>query len=291
MTKPFRLAQLSDLHFAEVEFNIKQFFSKRWIGNFNYLLRRKKDFNYNQLEHLPSLLKEQKVDLVLLSGDLTCTASEAEFRKAQVFVQKLKDEGLDVVVIPGNHDNYTKEAYQKKLFYDFFPSSYEMDWDLKKHHVALKPLKGNWWLLLLDTTLATPLLCCHGRFSEEAEKHVKEVLSSLPSDANIVLANHFPIDCKKSKPALQRRSALFSLFKDHPKVRIYLHGHNHNHTLLDLRKERLPIAVDAGSVSHEKEGSWTLMQCEEKGCSFESFRWNRQNKTWMSSQPLTSFHW
>ncbi len=291
MSNPYRIAHLSDLHFSKVEFNFKQFFNKRWIGNLNYLLRRQKDFNYSILSSLPILLQKEKVDLVLLSGDLSCTASHAEFALASHFINLLKQSGLQVVLVPGNHDSYTKNAYKKKRFYEFFPSKYDSSFDLKEHNVALKHLSEKWWLLLLDTTLATPLLCCHGRFSEKAEKHLKEALLSLPPDANVILANHFPIDCKKLRPALQRRSVLFNLFKEHPNIRLYLHGHNHRHTILDLRKENLPITSDAGSASHQTHGTWTLMECKENHCSFQPFHWNMEKESWISCPTLTSFNW
>jgi 3',5'-cyclic AMP phosphodiesterase CpdA len=293
MTKNhFRLAHLSDLHFSEMGLDIQQFFSKRWIGNLNYLLRRKKEFDHEILDSIPLLLKEQGVQLVLLSGDLSCTSSKAEFSKAAAFIEKLKSAGLEVVILPGNHDHYTKKAYREKLFYKFFPSTYgTQKWDLKEQGVALKHLFEQWWLVLLDTTLATPLLCSHGRFSESAEHHLKEALSSLPANSQVILANHFPIMCKKLRPALQRRKALFDVLKQHPQVRFYLHGHNHKHTILDLREEGLPVTVDAGSATLKASGSFTLMDCGENTCSFQPFVWNIKTRDWTPAPKKTSFTW
>ncbi len=291
MEKPFRLAHLSDLHFSKVGLSLEQFFNKRWIGNLNFLLRRKKDFDHTILDSIPEVLQKTGVDLVLLSGDLSCTSSKEEFSKAAAFVEKLKKAGLEVVILPGNHDHYTGKSYRQKLFYEFFPSKYgTQKWDLKSHEVAVKQLSDKWWLVLLDTTLATPLLCCHGRFSETAERHLKEALSSIPEGAQVILANHFPITCKKARPALQRRKELFDILKAHPKVRFYLHGHNHKHTILDLRKEGLPIAVDAGSAALKEAGSWTLIECQENACAFQPFKWNMQKMAWVPS-PITSFTW
>ena len=91
MAQPFRLAHLSDLHFSEVDFDLRQFFSKRWIGNLNYLLRRRKDFDDKLLKDFPSLLQKLKVDVVLISGDLSCTSSKKEFEKAFSFIESLKN--------------------------------------------------------------------------------------------------------------------------------------------------------------------------------------------------------
>jgi 3',5'-cyclic AMP phosphodiesterase CpdA len=291
MTQPFRLAHLSDLHFSEIDWNFSQFLSKKWVGNLNFLLRRRKDFDYSLLDSMPSLLKNKGVNLVLLSGDLSCTSSAEEFKKALVFIEKLKDEGLDVVVVPGNHDHYTKEAYRKKVFYDFFPSKYGRDkWDLNEHQIALKQLSDKWWLLLLDTTLATPLLCSYGKFTKNAENHLREALESLPEGSQVVLANHFPIRSKSFRKELQRQNELLTLLKEHPQIRFYLHGHNHHHTILDLRKEGLPVAVDTGSATIKTSGSWTLMECRDSSCSFEPFRWDMEKHAWVSN-PKHTFNW
>jgi 3',5'-cyclic AMP phosphodiesterase CpdA len=283
INSPLCIAHLSDLHFAKIDKDLKQFFSKRWIGNLNFLLRRKKDFNHRILESLPELLIQRKTDLVILSGDLSCTSSGAEFLLALDFVKTLQKAGLEVVVIPGNHDHYTKESYKKKTFYDFFPSYYDSClWNLKDDRVTVKTLKDNWTLVLLDTTLATPLLCCHGKFTEQLERNLEEVLSSIPKTDHVIIANHFPITCKASRPALQRRETFLTLLKKHPNIRCYLHGHNHEHKVLDLRCEGLPIAVDAGSASHSKRGSWSFLECKKDSCSFTPFHWKNG---WAPEEP------
>lgn len=288
----FRLAHLSDLHFSDVDFDFNQFFSKRWVGNFNFLLRRKKDFQYSHLDSLPSILRKQGVQLTLISGDLTCTSTEAEFQKGCQFVKALQNEGLEVVVIPGNHDHYTKEAYKSKIFYQFFLSQHEnSSWNLKEHQIATKHIQGSWWMILLDTTLATPLFCCQGKFSEELEKNLKDALSSLPKDAQILLANHFPIQGTKQKPDLQRESALLDILKKDPRIKCYLHGHNHRNTVLDRRKDGFPISVDAGSTTHKTRGSFTVMDCQERGVSILPFFWDVKKSSWEPQETTNSFTW
>ena len=284
----FRLAHLSDLHFSKVDKDFKQFFSKRWIGNLNFLLRRKKDFDYTILNSMPSLLQKEKVQLVLLSGDLTCTSSDFEFRMASEFTQKLQAAGLEVAVIPGNHDHYTKESYRKKTFYEFFSSAQgSHPWNLKKDRLSLKQLSKEWWLILLDTTLATPLLCSHGNFSSDLEKSLEEALKSIPPNSHVIIANHFPIDRKKWRPALQRKEAFLNLLKRHPEVKCYLHGHDHQSNIIDLREQGLPIAVDSGSSTHSKSGSWSLLECKPNSCSFTPFLWKNE---WEPQTPK-QFTW
>lgn len=284
----FRLAHLSDLHFSRVDTDLKQFLSKRWIGNLNFLLRRKKSFDYAILDSIPALLQKEQVQLVLLSGDLTCTSSEYEFHLATAFTEKLLSAGLEVMVIPGNHDHYTQESYQKKTFYQFFSSNHgTQHWNLKEDRLSLKQLSSQWWLILLDTTLATPLLCSHGHFFHSLEKNLEEALKSLPAGSQVIIANHFPIHCKKWRPALQRRKALIELLKRHPEIKCYLHGHDHRSNIIDLRKQGLPIAVDSGSSTHSKSGSWSLLEGAKNTCSFTPFLWKKQ---WEAQTPQ-QFTW
>ncbi len=288
----FRLAHLSDLHFSHVTLDCKQFFSKRWVGNFNFLLRRRKEFHYPLLDSLPSLLRKQKVQIVLLSGDLTCTSSEAEFQKACQFIEALQKEGLETILLPGNHDHYTKKAYASKIFYRFFPTKYEdSPWSLKDHQIAVKHLQENWWILLLDTTLATPLFCCQGRFSEALEVKLQEVLSTLPPTAQILLANHFPIHGNNKKPEIQREKALLDILEKDPRIKCYLHGHDHQNTILDRRKQGLPISIDAGSATHKEKGSFMILECQEQGVTAIPFFWDKKHTSWMQQNTTHSFTW
>src|SRR5207249_2378107 len=103
-----RFAHISDLHFGSFALSPLQFFSKRWLGNFNFLLRRKRKFDYRRLVQLRELFKEHQITHVLITGDLSVTARPSEFWQGNNFVELLKEAGLEVFVVPGNHDHYTK---------------------------------------------------------------------------------------------------------------------------------------------------------------------------------------
>lgn len=140
-----RLAHISDLHFSHLSFHPGQFFSKRWIGNLNLLINRKKVFAHNSLYTLIPLFQELNVDGVLLTGDLTTTSHPKEFRQAKHFVDALTEAGLKVYLIPGNHDHYTCAAYKRLDFYQHFDFSGFEDplhnYKLKEDKVTAVPLK------------------------------------------------------------------------------------------------------------------------------------------------------
>ena len=282
MPSSVRLAHLSDIHFFQMDKEFNQFFSKRWLGVVNFFLRRRSEFDHSQLEDCLSLLQEHKIPLALISGDISCTSSWKEFEMGKRFTDKLQHVGIESFVLPGNHDTYTRKALRQHRFYKSFPSS------LSHQKVYTKQLSKQWWLVALDSTLPTPPLCCHGNFSTSLEKELEKTLSTLPKDAHIILANHFPISAEGTEKALKREPALLALCRRHPNIRLYLHGHTHKQTIYDGRKEGLPVLVDAGSVVHKTEGGWHLIECEGDHCTIIPFQW--KGKHWEAQLPKT-FSW
>ena len=263
----FRIAHLSDLHFSKVSYGLSQFFSKRFIGNFNFLLRRRREFDYRMLHEILPILLKADVKTVLISGDVSCTSLKAEFLQASNFVRSLNERGIETLVIPGNHDNYTKKAFKQKTFYNFFPQE-----PLAENQLLLKPLENGWHFLLLDTTLPTPLFCCHGRFSEDLGERLKETLSALPANAKVVVANHFPLNHPKDL-SLKGGELLLSILKSFPQVKLYLHGHTHKRRFSDVENEGLPLIVDSGSAAHKFVGSWNIVECHEDKMTVQPYVW------------------
>jgi 3',5'-cyclic AMP phosphodiesterase CpdA len=274
-----RLAHLSDLHFWKLVWSPSQFFSKRWIGNVNLLFKRKHTFAPDSLTTLIPLFREHKIDAVLITGDLSSTSHPEEFALAKQFISELEQQQLKVFVLPGNHDQYTKSAYQKKIFYQFFNPCYSTAQDplsalnLAKDGLATAYFGNGWWLIGLDTAVATPLLSSQGHFSPELEQKLEVALKEIPYDHHVILINHFPLFSNESfRKTLIRKEALRKLIERFPKVKLYLHGHTHRHTLADLRSSHLPIILDSGSASQKQGGTWNLIDITKQGCEIEVFK-------------------
>ncbi len=281
-TKHFKLAHISDLHFSQLSWNPKQFLSKRWIGNANLLLRRMREFQHDKVFKLVEHFQKEGVDFVLISGDLSTTSLSSEFSKASLFIKQIKDLGMQVITLPGNHDHYTKKDYENKTFYQFFDSHFQVNegplstFNLKDHKLAVKNLGLNWYVVALDTALATPLLACHGDFSEKIESTLRHVLNLIPEDGKVILANHFPLFTSDHlHKHLVRDKALRDMLQDYPKVKFYLHGHTHRHSIADLRNAGLPIIVDSGCTAHEEKGAWNLLEFSQDHCNVTAFRWGQ----------------
>ncbi len=269
-----RIAHLSDLHFASWDWNISQLFSKRWLGNLNFLFGRRNHFDHKRLDSLPDLLKSLDVSMVVITGDLSTTSAPAEFITAKRFAGKLEAQGMEVLCIPGNHDHYTKEAYQDRHFYTHFASSWGMG-DLKKEGVTAKQLCPGWWIVGLDTALATSLFYSTGYFKPETEKALEQVLQNLPVEDQILLVNHFPFFQHESpRKQLVRGPLLQKLVEKYPQIKIYCHGHTHRRCIAPLQASGLPLILDPGSTPHRKNGGWHLIDFKESSVNVQHYEWD-----------------
>ena len=279
-----RIAHIADLHFAHLGFDSTDLLSKRWIGSLNLLFNRRKTHQIDHLARVCTLFEDLEVDFVFISGDLTTTAHPKEYRAAAAFVSDLEKRGFATLLIPGNHDHYTKKAEKEERFYKYVVSSLpplSSQCRLQTHKVAAYQLPDGWIAIALDTALATPFYSSNGLFSPSMEKHVQSLLDTLPQNAPIVLINHFPL-CPKESPRrhLRRADKLMAILQKDPRVRLYLHGHTHMQSMEDLRKQHLPITLDSGSLCFS-QGSWHLLDLERDRCEVTPYR--RQGSGW---QPL-----
>jgi 3',5'-cyclic AMP phosphodiesterase CpdA len=293
----FRCAHISDLHFSKPSWSLNQFFSKRWLGNANLMLSRKQVYTPEHLHSLIDTFTRLDVKHVFITGDVSTTSTEEEFELAQEFVSSLKDANLNVFVLPGNHDQYTRKAHRDQLFYQFFETQYApiTSFNLKKDGLTIAPLAPKWSIILLDTALATSLISSCGLFNTQLEEKLEAALKEIPSHHNLILANHFPFFHNDSpRKMLKRGSHLRAILERNPQIRLYIHGHTHRHCIADLRSSNLPIVLDSGSTSHQKIGSWNLIDIASTGCTVQPYYWQIGSAEalnhWISKDPKT-FTW
>jgi len=243
---------------------------------------------------MPTLFRELGVDCVLLGGDFSTTAMKEEFIKAKEWVDQIE---VPWIAIPGNHDCYTKKSCRAKDFYRYLPNrratlQYPVEFfTLKDHRIEAHKLQEGWWLIALDTALATRFYSSEGLFTEQLENYLGEVLRLIPGNDSVILLNHYPfLQNDVPKHSMIRGENLQRILEKNPQIRMYLHGHTHRHTIADLQINNLPIVLDSGSSAQGKQGSWNLIDIDEKGCRVSTYRWDdkwRQTKQqefqWMRS--------
>ncbi len=247
-----RIAHLSDFHFTKLTLNPLRLFPKRFFGHINWCIRRRKEFNHQQLSDLPDFFRMLKVDWILFGGDFTSSSLTEEFKLARNWVDQMP---VPWIAVPGNHDFYTRGSARR--FYKYFDP------------LRIQPIGNNWWVVPIDTSCTNPIRSARGLFSNQAE--LKKQLSEI--NGNVILLNHYPFFQQESVDRnLQGGEKLEELIREHPNVKLYLHGHTHRHSMVDLQEDNLPIILDSGSCSLKK-GSWNLIDLTTASCNITPYFW------------------
>ncbi len=285
-----RCAHISDLHFASWDWDPSQFFSKRWLGNFNGLFRKSFQLSYDKLFALPQLFKEKKISTLFITGDLTSTSSVSEFEQAADLISQFEQEKIELFLVPGNHDCYTKEAERSALFYRYFPSQWGQDsvCDMRKDKITAKRLSSGWWLIGLDTTIPTPYFSSYGYFSESTEQLLRAICATFSTDEKAIILNHFPFwENFSQRKKLQRGDSLQKLIEETASIKIFCHGHTHKEQMVDLQKSRLPIIIDTGSSADRTNGRWSLIEISKEKVDVEVYSWF--NNQWIMTKKESFF--
>ena len=113
-----RIAHLSDLHLLSGEhIPARRLLNKRFTGWVNLKLRRGHQHQRRIAQAVAREVSAHDVDHVVITGDLTNLALEAEFELVRAFLEAdLKLSPDQVSVVPGNHDAYTGGAFRSRRF-------------------------------------------------------------------------------------------------------------------------------------------------------------------------------
>ncbi len=275
-----KLAHISDIHFYHLNKSPLQFFSKRFLANFNALLTRKSKFDSNLAYEVLPFLKNEGVTHLLISGDFTSSSSGAEFQMMQNYIKAAKNYGFNIFAIPGNHDAYTRSAHRNRAFFSYLGNLLDFGGDthhnLIDHHVSAHKLLDSWWVVLLNCSKATALHKSTGVFSPEIETSLIDLLNVLPKECTITVACHYPFELYKfPKAHLERGKYLEKILKNDPRIRIYLHGHRHLHR---IEKQGNMIIADSGSISLKNHSSFNILDFKPINCEITHYQ--RLNNTW-----------
>ncbi|WP_201456355.1 metallophosphoesterase [Chlamydia sp. 17-3921] len=240
----FRLVHISDIHFRVFPWNPLSCFNKRLKG----LLRQvfsPIDFHASTIcKRFPDLLHDLQADSVCLTGDLTLTALDAEFLLARYCVDRLSKYAR-IYVLPGNHDVYTQKALREQTFYHYFP-----DIQLQKEKLSINRLTKHWWLVLLDCSCLNGWFAANGAIQQTQISNLEDFLRTLPTNENVIIANHYPLlPSKKKAHDLINHKLLQRALKNYPNVHLYLHGHEHQAAVYNNKGFSPSLILNSGSVS------------------------------------------
>jgi 3',5'-cyclic AMP phosphodiesterase CpdA len=184
-SKRVRIAHISDLHVLALEGAVPfRLFNKRATGYANIRYKRKHAHKSELVRRVAQHLAASKVDHVVISGDVSNLALEAEFEA----VRNLLDDALglppsSVTLVPGNHDVYTRGAERKRRFAGYFERYLasdlpELGTDQPGGLFPVVKLAGHVAVIGLSSALARPPFVASGRLGDAQLRALGEILRS-----------------------------------------------------------------------------------------------------------------
>lgn len=241
-----RIAHITDLHVLRTP-KVAELLNKRLAGAVNlYLLGRSHHFTEASARGLVDAVGGLAPDLVLCTGDLTATATEAEFVAARELLRPLID-AFPVRLIPGNHDVYTAESVGR--FARHFG-----DVAFGGRFPAVEHFDG---LDVVAFDVCQPGWMSNGIVTHDALASLDGLLGQ--GTAPAVLMLHYPLRDRRGQPYgpasrnLHEARELEALLARHPRVAAVLHGHEHHgyRTEIPLGERSIPsLNPGAGGYAH-----------------------------------------
>jgi len=202
-SQPFRIAHISDTHVLSptgVEWR-RVLFNKRITGYANLLLHRGRVYRREYLNAVVSAAAAQ-ADHVVVTGDITNLALESEFDEALALFSEVA-RGVEVTVVPGNHDIYLPAIHRERRFPHHFGSFLHSDLpqyaiDLPAGRFPCVKLRGPAAIIALSSAVPRPPFVSAGYLGADQMDALAalldhpEVRRRLP----VVLVHHPPVDAR-----------------------------------------------------------------------------------------------
>lgn len=196
------------------------------LGNLNVYWRRRHEFVMHRAEAFADQAAATGIRTAILTGDFTSTSTPAEFDMGRAFVEGLAKRGLQVYLMPGNHDVYTFESVRERRFHHYFgeflpPEGYP-------HRYTLP---GGTSLVIVPTVTAN-FFSSKGRIKRSEVHRALELIASCPPGP-VLVAGHYPVLHRTygytTAPSRQLRNAelLREAMGNSSRNILYIAGHVH----------------------------------------------------------------
>jgi len=130
-------------------------------------------------------LTEKRPDLVIISGDLTQRAREKQFQDAADYLGALRQNGLPLLVIPGNHDVPLYDVFRR----------FASPLGRYKRYIAhdLCPWVETDEVAVLGINTARSLTIKDGRINEQQMQLIRQRFNNVTPDKTRILVTHHPL--------------------------------------------------------------------------------------------------
>jgi 3',5'-cyclic AMP phosphodiesterase CpdA len=224
------------------------------------------------VEAVEQRIREEKPDLVVISGDLTQRARTEQFKDACRFLERLREAGHEVLAVPGNHDVPLYDVLRRFLSPLTRYRRY-IDDDL----CPFLELPG---AAVLGINTARSLTFKDGRISHEQMDFIRETFAKTDANAMRILVTHHPLfalpvgDGPELGKAVGRQELALDAIAD-AGVDVLLAGHHHRastHHASDL-------VTRAGSALIVQAGTATSTRLRDEEQSFNRIDFAGDNVT------------
>ncbi len=200
-----KIVHFSDPHAGGAAEDWLAYFDKRWVGVFNYRFRRRFRHDLRNLKKAVSYIIEERPDVVVCTGDLTSTGQPLEFDKVRPLLEPLRNSGIPVLFVPGNHDCYVTRPKCVKAVREMVGWLTNNDYTID----ALPTVRyyGDIEFIIINTSAPSNLLCSWG-FLTKATRNWLEDYCNKPKNCPRILVTHYPI-VEHNHPIWRIRHRLF----------------------------------------------------------------------------------
>jgi len=222
---PLRFVHCSDIHLLDLAgAHPGQFLNKRLTGGVNLLLARGRKHSHNLFDQIVAHALEYAADRLVITGDLSNLALAPEFVLVR---RKLREAGLPVTVIPGNHDTYTRGSVRERRFEVYLGEF--MEGERSEGDYPFVQRLNDVALIGVSTAIPSLPLIAVGRVGEAQLARLADALARTAAEglARVVLIHH-PVLPGVAKPRhnLLDLEAFGAVIARHG-AELILHGHEH----------------------------------------------------------------
>lgn len=225
------------------------------------------------LTPLVEVIRQARADLVVISGDFTQRATDAQFRSARAFLDAIDQRTL---CIPGNHDvplwNVAARFLTPLARYRRYISA------------DLSPEYRDEEMIVVGVNTARSLAWGEGRINlAEVERVLTRLATAAPTATRIVVTHHpfdLPLGVREKRLVGRARAAMARLAAGG--ADLFLSGHLHlSHISHSAERYRITghsaLIVQAGTVSMRGRGeepSFNVLRLERGRLQIDRFLWD-----------------
>jgi 3',5'-cyclic AMP phosphodiesterase CpdA len=202
-----------------------------------------------------------KPDLVVVSGDFTQRARTEQFEQACAFLERIRETGVEVLGVPGNHDVPLYDVLRRFLSPLTRYRRYIDD--------TLCPFHELPGVAILGLNTARSLTFKDGRLNKEQVTFIRDTFARVPEASFRILVTHHPLFAlevgKELTPAIGRQELALDAVEE-AGVDMLLAGHNHHASTHDAGD----LVTRAGGTLVVQAGTATSTRVREQDQSFNT---------------------